>query len=222
MIKKQTNKLFWDKYAYKLGVYNSGTHIFRNKRLANARTIIDQLQNKHSRGEPLSFKLHRWSQKDQEIQNKDFEDLKILVNAFQDDVDYMLRCEGSRLGIYSNDTSWLKKIARKLNDVPWYWEPNVDTDLAKNTIYLDKPSEYNYKINLNGTADKNFAEYCLKNSHKVKAGDRLIRDLQQGRNLKGKYLYVKDDKILTIVRLFLHNNIMRIDKLVYEPQTDKY
>ena len=56
----------------------------------------------------------------------------------------------------------------------------------------------------------------MKNITKVKAGDRLIKDLQQGRDLKGKYLYVKDEKILTIVRLFLHNNIMRIDRLVYK------
>ena len=215
MIKKQTNKLFWDKYAYKLGVYNSGTHIFRNKRLDNARVIIDQLQRKSSQGMHLTFKMHRWSQKEQEIRSEDFDDLKILVNAFQDDVDFMLRCEGSRLGIYSNDIDWLKKISRKINDVPWLWEPTVK-NLEKNTIYLDKPSDYDYKINLNGTADKNFADYCLKNITKVKAGDRLIKDLQQGRDLKGKYLYVKDEKILTIVRLFLHNNIMRIDRLVYK------
>ena len=84
MIKRQTNKLFWDKYAYKLGVYNSGTHIFRNKRLDNARVIIDQLQRKSTQGEPLTFKMHRWSQKEQEIKVEDFDDLKILVNAFQD------------------------------------------------------------------------------------------------------------------------------------------
>ena len=186
MIKKQTNKLFWDKYAYKLGVYNSGTHIFRNKRLDNARVIIDQLQRKSSQGMPLTFKMHRWSQKEQEIRSEDFDDF-----------------------------DWLKKISRKINDVPWLWEPTVK-NLEKNTIYLDKPSDYDYKINLNGTADKNFADYCLKNITKVKAGDRLIKDLQQGRDLKGKYLYVKDEKILTIVRLFLHNNIMRIDRLVYK------
>ena len=60
----------------------------------------------------------------------------------------------------------------------------------------------------------------MKNITKVKAGDRLIKDLQQGRDLKGKYLYVKDEKILTIVRLFLHNNIMRIDRLVYKAVPD--
>ena len=43
----------------------------------------------------------------------------------------------------------------------------------------------------------------MKNITKVKAGDRLIKDLQQGRALKGKYLYVKDEKILTIVLPFL-------------------
>lgn len=217
MIKKKTNKLFWDKYAYKLGVYNSGTHIFRNKRLDNARAVIDQLEFQQKNGDALNFKLHRWSERKQDITQNDFEDLKILVNAFQDDEDYMLRCEGSRLGIYSNNQPWLKKLAKKLHDVPWYWEPNVPT-LEKNTIYLDKESDFEFKINLNGVADTSLAEYCIKNPDKIRAGASLVKDIRNQRNLKGKYLYVKNESILTIVRLFLQSdNIMRVDRLVYQP-----
>ena len=112
-------------------------------------------------------------------------------------------------------------IRDRLKDVPWLWEPSIP-NLQKNTIAIDKDIGFEFKAYLNGTADPNFADYCLKNKDKIKAGDRLIRDLQQERNLKGKYIYVKNDSILTIVRLFLHNNIMRIDKLIYQPNTDKY
>ena len=221
MIKRTSNKLFWDKYAYKLGVYNSATQIFRNKRLENARDIIDGLELKSGQGQPLRLKFHRFSQRETDVTENDFFDLKVLISHFQDKEDFMLRCEGSRLGIYSNNVTWLKVIAKKLKDVPWIWEPSIP-NLQKNTIAVDKDIGFEFKAYLNGTADPNFADYCLKNKDKIKAGDRLIRDLQQGRNLKGKYIYVKNDSILTIVRLFLHNNIMRIDKLIYQPNTDKY
>ena len=46
--------------------------------------------------------------KEQEI-SEDFDDLKILVNASQDDVDGCLGVKDLRLGIYPNDVDWLKK-----------------------------------------------------------------------------------------------------------------
>ena len=142
--------------------------------------------------------------------------MKVLITHFQDNEDFMLRCEGSRLGVYSNNVNWLKTIGRKLKDPPWLWEPTMP-NMEKNTIVVNKPVDYEFKAYLNGTADPNFADYCLNNKDKIRAGDRLIRDLKQERNLKGKYIYVKNDSILTIVRLFLNDNIMRIDKLVYQP-----
>ncbi len=218
MIKRTSNKLFWDKYAYKLGVYNSATHIFRNKRLENARSAIDGLELAQSQGHPLRIKFHRYSQRETDISDDDFHDLKVLITHFQDKEDFMLRCEGSRLGVYSNNIQWLKTIGKKLKDVPWLWEPTMP-NMEKNTIVVNKPVEYEFKAYLNGTADPNFADYCMNNKDKIRAGDRLIRDLKQERNLKGKYIYVKNDSILTIVRLFLNDNIMRIDKLVYQPAT---
>ena len=216
MIKRTSNKLFWDKYAYKLGVYNSATHIFRNKRLETARTAIDGLELAQSQGHPLRIKFHRYSQRETDISENDFHDLKVLITHFQDNEDFMLRCEGSRLGVYSNNVNWLKTIGRKLKDPPWLWEPTMP-NMEKNTIVVNKPVDYEFKAYLNGTADPNFADYCLNNKDNIRAGDRLIRDLKQERNLKGKYIYVKNDSILTIVRLFLNDNIMRIDKLVYQP-----
>ena len=79
MIKRTSNKLFWDKYAYKLGVYNSATHIFRNKRLENARDIIDGLELKSGQGQPLRLKFHRYSQRETDITENDFFDLKVLI-----------------------------------------------------------------------------------------------------------------------------------------------
>ena len=111
MIKKKANKLFWDKYLYKLGVYNSGTPIFRNKRVDQARDVIDKLNLQYLAGEPINWSPTRFSQKSIEISQSDLDDLKILINAFQDDVDYMLRCEGMRLGIYADIGSeeWKKR-----------------------------------------------------------------------------------------------------------------
>ena len=66
----------------------------------------------------------------------------------------MLRCEGSRLGVYSNNVNWLKTIGRKLKDPPWLWEPTMP-NMEKNTIvdiadgYVD-PGEGDLAIDLNG------------------------------------------------------------------------
>ena len=81
MIKKKANKLFWDKYLYKLGVYNSGTPIFRNKRLDQARDVLDKLNLQFIAGEPIQWSPTRFSQKSIEISQSDLDDLKILINV---------------------------------------------------------------------------------------------------------------------------------------------
>ena len=220
MIKKKANKLFWDKYLYKLGVYNSGTPIFRNKRLDQARDVIDKLNLQFIAGEPIQWSPTRFSQKSIEISQSDLDDLKILINAFQDNVDYMLRCEGMRLGIYANDIKWIRRIGKKLNDVPWLWEPK-NANAVANVIYVDEPFPYEYKVFLNGTADHRFYDWCKSNTDKVRVGDGLLRNFKNGTDLRGKYLYCKNEKNLTLIRMFLHDNIIRLDKIVHQTNTDK-
>ena len=138
----------------------------------------------------------------------------------QDDVDYMLRCEGMRLGIYANDIKWIRRIGKKLNDVPWLWEPkNIQAEA--NVIYVDEPFPYEYKVFLNGTADPRFYDWCIKNKDKVRVGDGLLRNFKNSTDLRGKYLYCKNEKNLTLIRMFLHDNIIRLDKIVHQTNTDK-
>ena len=87
MIKKKANKLFWDKYLYKLGVYNSGTPIFRNKRLDQARDVIDKLNLQYLAGEPINWSPTRFSQKSIEISQSDLDDLKICLLYTSDAAD---------------------------------------------------------------------------------------------------------------------------------------
>ena len=199
---------------------NTGASIFRNKRLDQARDIIDSLNLQYMKGEPIGYKPSRWSQKKTDISQNDLHDLKILINAFQDDVEYMLRCEGFRLGIYSNNAKWLKRIGKKLHDVPWLWEPK-NINAKANIIYVDEPFPYEYKVFLNGTAHPNFYDWCLKNKDKVRVGDMLLRSFKSSSELRGRYMYAKNEKVLTLIRMFLHDNIIRLDKIVHQTNTDK-
>lgn len=71
------------------------------------------------------------------------------------------------------------------------------------------------------SSDPNLAEFCIKNRDKIKIGNRVLSDIKRGYNLKGMYMYVKDEGTITLIRLFLKKDLMRIDKIVSSKDLDK-
>ena len=127
MIKYESKKLFYDKYIYKLGVYNPIGFIFRNKNLSKARKAIDELQFNIDNAEKLQYKNDPTSLRHVDVHIDDIHDLKYLLFQFETNSEYTIRCEGRKMGIFSNNEEWLKQIAKKLNCVCDFYEPASET-----------------------------------------------------------------------------------------------
>ena len=105
------------------------------------------------------------------------------------------------------------------------YAPHVDDEallLSEPNIEL-VPTEptYRYKCYFNTKARRmqSFADYCTNNRDNIRAGERLLTIMRKGYILDGQSFYVKNDKMLMLVKLMLGNKIGRIKKLLCN---DKY
>ena len=226
MIKYESKKLFYDKYIYKLGVYNPIGFNFRNKNLSKARKAIDELQFNIDNAEKLQYKNDPTSLRHVDVHIDDIHDLKYLLFQFETNSEYTIRCEGRKMGIFSNNEEWLKQIAKKLNCVCDFYEPASDTfDTLinnKNILIKNPPWDHKYKITLGDkTIDSNFYNWAKLNPDKVRVSPGLLKTIYDKGYVKGKYLYLRDEKVLTLAQLFLGGNITRIDTIVIKEDVDK-
>ena len=224
MIKYETTKLFYDKYLFKLGIYNPVAFIFRNKNLSHARTIIDDLQLHQE--EPIQYKTCSDALRHIDLTVDELHDLKYLLTQFQDQTDFMVRCEQNKMGIFSNNDSWLKRVGKKLDCVCDFYEPADSTiDLllnSKNVLIKNAPFDHKYKVTLGeNSIDRNFYNWAKNTPDKVRVSPGLLRTIQENGYVKGKYLYFRDEKVLTLAMLFLSGNIGRIDRIVLKEDVDK-
>lgn len=212
-----TIKLFYDEYLYKVTVRNALSHIFRDKNLTAAKSVLDRLQQYHD--ENMALQLVHFK-KVENISNNTFFEAKNLYVEFLNQKDYKLRIENPRMQIYSNDITWLKNICTRF-DVTELWRPadNI-SKFEKNVIYTDTQWAFEYKVKLGDNVDPNLAEWIVSNPDKAKAGKSCLQEIKHGRYVKGFYIYVKNEKILQLLSLFI-GKIQRVDKLVYIPKTDK-
>ena len=59
------------------------------------------------------------------------------------------------------------------------------------------------------------------NADKVRVSPGLLRTIYNKGYTKGRYLYLRDAKVLTLAHLFLSGNITRIDTIVLKDDVDK-
>ena len=130
------------------------------------------------------------------------------------------RIENNLIHVYSHNYNWLQQLASKFN-ANEFWEPRIDiSKFDKNTIVIDEPSIYEYKVTLGDNVDPNLAEWIISNKDKAKAGPVCLQEIANNGYVKGYYIYIRDEKIIQLLNLFI-GNIQRIDKLVYIAKTDK-
>lgn len=211
---RETKKLFYDEYLYKLSVLNSLGHIFREKNFKHARDELDQLQLQYERNEPLT----RGSFRKKTYNLETFQECKLLYKELSKRDDYKLRIENPSLHLYSNNKDWLISISKLVKTPISFYEPK--RILEKNTILVDKPTAYEYRITLNSNPDPNLAQWIIKNPNLAKAGPVFLEEVANNGYSKGLYFYVRDEKILNLVALML-GKTTRVDKIVYTQDLDK-
>ena len=215
MKKCETTKLFYNEYPYKVVISNVLAPIFREKNLAQAKDVLDQIQSVYEENLPL---VRNYGMRVEHISHKTFFDAKNLYIEFSKKLAFKLRVERCTIQVYSHEHQWLSHILSSAND--------AQKDDLVNKLKLDKNviryliTNTEYKVSLGESVDPALANWILSNKDKAKAGPVCLREIANSGYVKGFYIYVRDEKVMQLLTLFI-GNVQRIDKLVYIARTDK-
>jgi hypothetical protein len=220
--KRETTKLFWGEYLYKLSIINPLSPIFREKNLSNARQVLDKLQHEYEKGERLTLQL---GIREKPVTEDGFLDAKKLYKFFSRFDNFKLRVENIYMAVYANDLAWINSIIKELNPrtLISLHEPNDKylSELKPNTILVEESNGYEFKVTLGQRAGTpEFAAWAENNPKLVKMGPIAKEEHLNSGYVNGMYFYARDERTLQLCSLML-SNIRRIDKLVVKSDIDK-
>ena len=202
---KKTNKLFLDKFRYKIVVVSRLSQVFRGRDIEDAaEKIAHWRENKTFPG---------W------VYNgvaSDLDRAYNIVKAFQKVSDYKLMVSSPFLTFYTDKFDDFKQVSKELFDYVKYISMPEDANpvLEKNTVYL-KRIDYDFKITITQRIPNNesFFKWCTGND-KIRMPRRCRDHIRRGWRSGDSYFYVKDAKTLSMVQMFLGSNIQRIDQVI--------
>jgi hypothetical protein len=136
-----------------------------------------------------------------------------ILNLLTPMSDYVLRVESPTISIYTNKLEDIKKITDIVTNVVKYVSLS-EKELEKGVIYIKK-IDFDYKITLGHirTPQDSLVKWCDNNS-KIRMPKTCKEQLELGWGCKQRYFYVKDDRSLIMVKMFLGSNIQRIERVI--------
>lgn len=230
IIRRETKRLHYQKYLYKVEIYNELSSIFRTElnkgvvKLSHAKKKLDEVNYMHSKTGTYSLLKYLHKRK---IDRIDYIEACNLYNLLLENNDYKIRCENSVfVWIYTNDKNLLESI---INECPKgtreYWtveDSNIEfLQNNINTVIVSTPPTHIYKCFLNSKDVSIGYGWIEKNRDKIKIGEWSLRNIQEG-YANNNYFYVRDEKTLLLVQMVLGNCIRRIERLIYKGDIDKY
>jgi hypothetical protein len=202
-----TKKLFYDQYLYRIQLRINKAGIWRG---GDINYVLNQifLYNNPSAHPGMFYNYTNiCTPQDIEKHTKLYQTLYELEN-------YKIRVETSIISIYSNNVEDIDKIKKAMGKtVISLSAPKSDQHKkllsTKNNIVFSKV-DYKYKITI-GKLNKDSANFSdwAKNNKKIK-----LPRVDDGKIYRGCNILVKDDKTLTIVKMYLSNSIQRIDEIL--------
>jgi len=198
---KYSTKLFQGKHKYKVVFTTGVAGWFRS---GTADSVLDHYQNNdyyYARKASLNDKTHA----------KKLGELLKTIDI------WAVRVETPFVSLYLNTENDLEKIVQACKNRIKYIEipdPKSQNLLAEGTV-LVKKLDYKFKVSL-GVSNQNysnFVQWC-ENNPKIRLPKRAKRDLNKDSNAGGGFFYVKDEKVLTMVRMFLGRTITKVENVV--------
>jgi hypothetical protein len=224
MKQRDTTKLFYGKYAYKVVIRNDLASIFSSHQGINyAKDVLDKMQLALDLHQELTVRKWRGEIK---ISTFEFERAKAIYRALQTYPNYRIRADYS-LTIFTNTVELVnaledtighgvREVYRPREGVKEFLNTNIETAIVKTEM------PYEFRVYFNGNrVDPNFANWLKTNTDKSRVGTVTLRNIEDGYYTNGNYFYVKNEKVLTIVRMFLGHNIRKVERLVYIGDIDK-
>jgi len=205
---KQTKKLFYGKYQYKIVLVFSGAHLFRG---APSDVIADRI--KHVKLETDIYARKRWTIKTEE-------ELKYAVkleHALSNLENFELRVETPWVTIYTNNKKDVDKLTNlDKSRVKYICEPLKGTTLEENTVILPK-IKYDYRVTLGKTSQEysTFISWANTNS-KIKLTKSCKTELLKNTSWGGCYFYITGDNNLLMAKMHLCGAISKVERVVSE------
>lgn len=228
---RESKKLFYSEYLYKLVFRNELGNIFRSdlqkkEKLSHARIELDVFTELKRNNLPMIKKQWRANVTINEI---DYFDAMDFYTALKSSNEYKIRIDPYHtVTLFSNNKQFLLDIANKLRTPNIeFWQPNEDhiALLTSNTKIqiVDEPPKLPLKIWFNNNrVSTDFANWLRVNNDKCKIGKIALESLEQYGYLNGLYIYLRDEKVLSLVTLLAGSSIRSVEKLVYRGDIDKY
>lgn len=198
---KITTKLFYNKYKYKVVLVTSTASWFRSK---NFETTTKRLVT------PGPYYIDPPKPEEKHY-------AEALLELFTKLEDFDLRVETPLLSFYTNNEKDALKVAKvDISRTKYVSYPSTDSGhlLDYNTVLL-KRINYGFRITMAACPNdvSSFVQWCENNSN-VRLTNRAKKDLLRPRSWGGAHFYVKDDKSLTMVKMFLGSYISKIERVV--------
>jgi hypothetical protein len=155
MKQRDTTKLFYGRYAYKVVIRNELTSIFASYQGKNyARDVLAKMQSALDKGQELTIKKWRSEVK---VRVFEFERAKNIYRALQVCPDYRVRAESSySLTIYTNEVDLvndlentagygIREVYRPREGIVEFLNNNIETAVVKT------PNPYEFRLYFNHT-----------------------------------------------------------------------
>ena len=228
---RETRKLHYGKYLYKLVLPSTLAYAFRtsnqrSKTLSYVKSILDELNSLYEQKQPLVRQLYRTKQSVSEFDFLDAMDIYSLLT--HTDNDYRIRCERNTMSVATNDLDLVTEITKKIRSPGVeFWKPQPEMmeflSLKHDVVLVDNKPDMEFKIYLNNKrCDPSFAAWLEANHDKSKVGSYTLGNIKHSMYHGNAYFYVRDEKVLLMVQMYISKNIRRIEKLVYKGDIDKY
>jgi len=204
MLTKITNRLFNNKYQYKVVLVCGGASYFRDK-------DFDQIRQRLA-----LFKFEEHYYKNAGIKNQEELDWTLkLLSQLQGMSDYNLRVEQPFVSIYTNSKKDIDKLVKlEPSRVKYISIPPSNSTLLENTIISSK-IDFDYRITLGKTTREHsaFVDWASSNK-KLRLTKSCIKELHKARSWGGTYFYITGDNNLLMARMHLGEAINRVDRIV--------
>lgn len=219
---KDTRKLFYGKYIFRVEMYFPHGHYFRNKNFNYVREALDSMQKQYEESGQI-MEPFVYSNFSKPVSLHNFHDLKRLYEMLKfSTAKYILRVENPSLNVYSNDSDLINNLttqfSRRTTSVHRPKDDLHEKMLLsdENIIFTKSQSEYQYKVCLRVTDPQkfeDFIEYCKDRDHCSTPGGVSANSWYR---TSQRTLYLKDIKTLSFFSLFEGFTIQSIYKLVYK------
>jgi histidyl-tRNA synthetase len=198
---KDATKLFLNKYKHKLVLVTPFAHVLRNKDIDTAKSKVED-----------SYYYSRINSSVAQL--KYFYKVCNVLKKYKEE--YNVRIENPRVSIYTDNTNLINQLVKiDENNVKFVVVPNNENPELTQGSVLVKRLNYDFKVHVAATRTNhnNFVEWS-KNNPKIRMTRRCSVDLSRDRSWGGSYFYVKDEKTLTMVKMFLGSDISRVESVI--------